>query len=160
MTQEYANKLVRRNLIALTLTLLFLALLTAGAIGIWWGAFGPPDFLRQDNSLLTPQAAELRLDSGSTTAFWDETTRAVSKDAHLGALLQANRWTAASAFQAGEADLTLRFGERYTLSLWADGRAAFSDRYTSRITKSHAYYLIPSEVVPQLTAALASGTTA
>ncbi len=159
MTQEYANKLVRRNFIALTLTLLFMALLTAGAVGMWWGAFGPPDFLRKDNTLLTPQAAELRLENGAT-ASWDATTRTISKDDHLGALLQANRWTAASAFQAGEADLTFRFGERYKLSLWADGRAAFYDRYTNRTTKSHAYYLIPNEVVSQLTAALAAGTTA
>ena len=71
MTQEYANKLVRRNFIALTLTLLFMALLTAGAVGMWWGAFGPPDFLRKDNTLLTPQAAELRLENGAKVIDYD-----------------------------------------------------------------------------------------
>ena len=35
MTQEYANKLVRRNFIALILTLIFMALLAVDAVGMW-----------------------------------------------------------------------------------------------------------------------------
>ena len=154
MTQEYANKLVRRNFIALILTLIFMALLAVGAVGMWWGAFGPPDFMRKDNSMLTPQAAELRLENGAT-ASWDKTTHTVPKDAHLSALLRANQWTSSAAFDGGEADLTFRFGERYKLSLWSDGRAAFYDGYAGRSTKSHAYYSIPAGVVGELTAALA-----
>ena len=64
-------------------------------------------------------------------------------------------WISSAAFDRGEADLTFRFGERYKLSLWSDGRAAFYDGYAGRSTKSHAYYSIPAGVVGELTAALA-----
>ena len=66
MTEAYARKLKRWNLIALTGTLLFLVLLTAGAFWLWCRVFGPPEAL----PLLTPQAAAEQLDLGAT-ALWD-----------------------------------------------------------------------------------------
>ena len=157
MTEAYARKLKRWNLIALTGTLLFLVLLTAGAFWLWCRVFGPPEALRENNPLLTPQAAAEQLDLGAT-ALWDTASYTITEDSGLDTLLHTDQWTATSPFQDDEADLVLRFGELYQLSLWSDGRADFYFGYSGRTMKSHAYYAIPNDVVGELTSSLSSSS--
>ena len=157
MTEAYARKLKRWNLIALTATLALLVLLMAGAFWLWCRVFGPPEALRRDNPQLTPQAAAKQLDLGAI-AFWDTVSYIIEEDSGLDTLLHTDQWTSTSSFDSDEADLKLRFGEFYELSLWSDGKAAFYSGYSGRATKSHAYYTIPAGVVQELTSALSSHT--
>ncbi len=153
MTEDYARTLKRRTLIALIATLISLALLGAVMFWLWCSLFGPPEFMRRDNPSLSPQSAQTQLDSGATV-YWRETAYDVPADSDLGELLHTDQWTSVSAFQAGDADLAIHFGELYELSLWSDGKAAFYDGYSGRSTKSHAYYTIPTGVVEDLIASL------
>lgn len=155
MTEDYARTLKRRTLIALVATLISMALLVGAMLWMWCSLFGLPEFMRKDNPMLTPQSAQVQLDTGAT-AYWQKASYSVPADSPLADLLHTEQWTSSSSFQNTEADLVLRFGELYELSLWSDGRASFYDGYSGRSTKAHAYYTIPTGVVKELTAALAA----
>lgn len=153
MTEDYARTLKRRTLIALVATLISMALLIGAMLWMWCSLFGLPEFMRKDNPMLTPQSAQVQLDTGAT-AYWQDVSYSVPADSDLAELLHTEQWTSSSSFQTAEADVVLRFGELYKLSLWSDGRASFYDGYSGRSTKAHAYYTIPTGVVKELTAAL------